>query len=80
MIFSLITGIFLILSKIQTHVNLSLFIDMALSAELNFNFKCLFLSISIFLTVMERLIYRYGETNLCYRVVEHGYHNVDHLI
>ena len=51
------------------HINLALFIDMALSAELNFNFKCLFLSIKIFLTVMERLIYRYGETNLCYGVI-----------
>ena len=41
---------------------------MALSAELNFNFKCLFLSIYYFLTAMERLIYRYGE-NLCYGVI-----------
>ena len=50
-------------------VNLALFIDIALSAELNFTFKWLFLSILIFLTVMERLIYRYGETNLCYGVI-----------
>ena len=45
MIFSLIYEIVWILSKIETHVNLALFIDMALSAEPNFNFKCLFLSI-----------------------------------
>ena len=69
MIFSLIYEIVLILAKNLTHVNLALFIDIALSAELNFHLKCLFLSIKIFLTVMERLIYRYGETNLCYGVI-----------
>ena len=71
---------------------------MALSAELNF--KCWFLSKKNFFIVIEKKIYRYGETNLCYgvifklkflsdpstkiyhiyQVVEHGYHNVDHLI
>ena len=39
MIFSLIYEIVWILSKIKTHVNLALFIDIALSAELNFTFK-----------------------------------------
>ena len=39
MIFSLIYEIVLILSKISTHVNLTSFIDIALSAELNFTFK-----------------------------------------
>ena len=46
-----------------------MFIDIALSAELDFNFKYLFLSIKSFITVMERLIYRYGVTNLCYWVI-----------
>ena len=69
MIFSLIYEIVWILSKNLKHVNLALFIDIALLAEPNFTFRWLFLSIYFFLTVMERLIYRYGETNLCYGVI-----------
>ena len=69
MIFSLKYDIRLILSKNETHVNLVLFIDIPLSAEPYFNFKCLFLSIYFFLTIIERLIYRYGGTNLCYGVI-----------
>ena len=45
-----------------------MFIDTALSPELNFNFKYSFLSILRFITVMERLICRYGGT-LCYGVI-----------
>ena len=52
-----------ILSKIETFINLGLSIEIAFSAELNF--KCLFLSIKIFPRVLERQIYRYGETILC---------------
>ena len=37
MLFSLIFGIVQILSKIYPYINLALFIDMALSAELNLN-------------------------------------------
>ena len=46
-----------------------MFIDIPLSAEPNFKFKCLFLIIYFFLTVIERLVYRYGESNLCYGVI-----------
>ena len=60
-----------ILSKIETYINLALFIDIALSAELNFRtiLNADFYKKIFFFTVMERLIYRYGETDLCYGVV-----------